>query len=99
MLALHIIFLVIAIIAIICCLAALMKDDVPEAEYAIVLFLVIFNAILACYWGIRINEDIVGKAPQTVTIKTTTRPQVDVVVTNNTDTLFIYNFNKDQVIK
>lgn len=47
------------------------------------------------YWGVTVGtyKDRVKKAVKVLSVKTDAVPQVDTIVTNRTDTIYIYNFS------
>ena len=99
MLVFHIIMLLVAVLAAIVCITSIVTASKSDGEFIGQALLFLLNICLVIYWGVKINEDLAKPEKQEVTIKTNVRPRVDYVVTNNTDTLYVYTFNKNEILK
>ena len=68
------------------------------------LFGLLLCGFLSVYWGIQVanydeNKEKSEEKVRIVSVQTTHAPQIDTIVTNRTDTLYISNFTGDFKIK
>ena len=96
---LHLFLLILAALAAVVSIVEALTAAKTDRGFGLWIFLFLLNTLMAIYWTIEVYNDMSAPENKVVTIKTNTLPKVDYVVTNNTDTLYVYTFNKNEIKK